>query len=214
MKVIVSMKARARVYHKRGCIYADRIQYGNRLEMRERDAEEAGYGRCRFCEGLWGSVRCMQRRPDPRGGSPWTEWQGWADQGVELTYDRWSDTLYARTSRGFWKIYYREGIGNLLYHANHCSLTDETEQLKRGAFHRQSDVKAEPSVSKLLLYIRRHDIAMEIVDTDYRQLPRSTRRQRKYYRNAERRVQRAQKRRVNDLFSMLDRGETCWMPIT
>lgn len=214
MNVIVSMRARARVYHKRGCIYADRIRYGNRLVLDEGAAEEAGYVTCRFCAGLRGSVRCMQRRPDPRKDSPWTEWQGWADQGVEVTYDRQTDTLYARTSRGFWKIYYREGIGNLLYHANRCTLRDETEQLKRGTFHRQSDVKADPSVSKLLLYIRRHDTAMEIVETDYRQLPRSTRRQRKYYRSAERRVQRAQKRRVNDLFSMLERGETCWMAIT
>lgn len=214
MNIIISMKARSRVYHKRGCMYETRIRYGNRMEMDIREAEENGYCPCRFCAGLRGSVRCMHRLPDPRGrASTLTEWEAWADQGVELTYDRRSDTLYARTTKGFWKIFYREGIGMLLYHRNRYALADATEALKRGDYHRQSDVRPEPAVRKLITYIRRHDTAKEIIDVDYRQLPRNTRKQRKYYRCAEQRAKRAEKRRVRDLFSMLERGEKVWVPI-
>ena len=61
---------------------------------------------------------------------------------------------------------------------------------------------------KLMRYIADHDRAKRIIRDDYRKLPQYTKRQRKYYRQAERRVRMAEQRqsrqRMEDLFREIE----------
>ena len=82
------------------------------------------------------------------------------------------------------------------------------EQAIQGDYHRQGDVEPAESLLKLIRYIADHDKAILIIRDDYRKLPQSTKRQKKYYRQAERRVKRLEQRqsrqRMEDLFREIE----------
>ena len=82
------------------------------------------------------------------------------------------------------------------------------EQATHGAYHRQTDVKPEESMQKLINYIVAHDKAKRIIREDYRNLPKSTSRQRKYYRQAQNKIRRRNTRqarqRMDELFRNIE----------
>ena len=59
MLVVISSEApkKRKIYHKMGCIYAERIKFQNRLEIKVEQAEKEGYCECKYCAGLRGDVR-------------------------------------------------------------------------------------------------------------------------------------------------------------
>lgn len=199
-KVIVSMdKRNGSVYHRYGCRYADRISAKNQMIIPRGEARRQGYRTCKCCFGVG---RDLQEQI--RNGSV----DRWANvMHVAITYDDRCDRLFVRTRRGFWQIRPIDG-GELyrLYHLNHFDEKVPTKDLMKQSFHRQTDVKQTTSLDSLIRYIYRHDQAKEIMEDDYRKLPRSTKRQKKYYRQAKKREQRRSIRRVDELFAMLDRA--------
>ena len=79
------------------------------------------------------------------------------------------------------------------------------QELIRGEFHRQKDVKQTDSLVKLVEYIDAHDKAKVVIQDDYHNLPRRTKKQKKYYKQAERKVKREAVKRMDTLFAMLER---------
>lgn len=79
------------------------------------------------------------------------------------------------------------------------------QDLIRGEFHRQKDVKQTDSLVKLVEYIDAHDKAKVVIQDDYHNLPRRTKKQKKYYKQAERKVKREAVKRMDTLFAMLER---------
>lgn len=73
-----------------------------------------------------------------------------------------------------------------------------------GNFHRQFDVKATASMEKIVGYIIAHDKAKVTLMDDYRKLPQNTKRQKKYYRAAERREKRKKMKWLDTLFASLE----------
>ena len=59
MLVVISSEApkKRKIYHKMGCIYAERIKFQNLLEIKVEQAEKEGYCECKYCAGLRGDVR-------------------------------------------------------------------------------------------------------------------------------------------------------------
>lgn len=55
-----------------------------------------------------------------------------------------------------------------------------------------------------MCYVSNHDKAKEIIADDYKKLPQDTKKQRKYYRTAERKSKGRQIRRVDSIFLMLE----------
>jgi len=78
------------------------------------------------------------------------------------------------------------------------------EELTHGSFHRQQDVKGTHSIERILKYVKEHDKAKVIMDEDWRMLPTRTKRQKKYYKSAEKRDKRRQVRNVFSLFEQLE----------
>ena len=195
MKVQISANSRRKVYHLSGCRYARNIGQANRQDMAMGQAAALGYRGCRCCCTVKARVRSITNSLELAGRG----------RRMELTFNRNGDTLFMRTERGLWKTYWKENCGLLLYHLNRFDPQRSTKQLSWGDFHRQNDVKATPYIENILSYVEDHDRAKGIIAEDYRRLPQQTRRQRKYYRQAERRERRNQVRRVWDIFEALER---------
>lgn len=202
IKVIVSMDQRKNsVYHRYGCRYAERIGTKNQMIIPRGEARRRGYHTCKCCFGVGNDLR-----EQIRNGSV----DRWANtMHVAITYDDRCDRLFVRTRCGFWQIRPIDG-GELylLYHLNHFDAQVTTKDMMRQSFHRQTDVKHTASLDSLIRYIYRHDQAKEIMEVDYRMLPKATKRQKKYYKQAKKREQRRRIRRVDELFAMLDQERT------
>ena len=199
MLVVISTrgtkKDKYRVYHRMGCMYAKRIKGSNRFELNEHIAEKKHMKECKYCAGLRGDVRSRK-----------STIQKWEEKyQIKLDYDKTTDTLYIATEIGFWKVFQKEYSEKYyLYHRNQYSKDMDLETAKHGEFHRQSDVKLTTSLDKIVNYIVSHDKAKVTIMDDYRKLPRNTKKQKKYYQAAARKKSKQDKRRVFDLFAVLE----------
>lgn len=200
MKVVVSMDApkRNRVYHRPDCVYTERILLQNKMTIPKIEAEKNKYHCCKYCGGLQGEVRVNRQIP---------VWEH--KKHIKIDYDKQSEAVCVRTEIGCWKIFYNERIDRyMLYHRNTYRKELSKEMAMQGAYHRQSDVKPEKSFQKLIGYIVEHDKAKVIMKDDYRKLPRSTKKQRKYYRQAENKFRRQNTRqarqRLDELFKDIE----------
>lgn len=200
MLVVASRKVdkKQRIYHRCGCIYARRIKLSNRKELSIEAAERKHYHACKYCAGLRGDVNVHK-----------TAFAVLAKKkNMNFTYCKESDTLYIQTEIGFWKLFMREESGEyLLYHRNTYSAGMDFKEAVYGAFHRQSDVKATRSMEKIVDYIIAHDRAKITIMDDYRKLPRSSKKQKKYYKAAERRDRRNAMRRLDFIFAALEQSQ-------
>lgn len=185
-----------KIYHKVNCIYAKRIKFENRMDMNPTTAENRHFCECKYCGGLKGDVRTSKKQI-----------QSWEERSkITLSYQSKTDTLYIQTAIGFWKIFRKEEIGKyILYHRNIYSKEMSFAEAAHGDYHRQCDVKATESMASLIEYIIAHDKAKVVILENYHKLPKQSKKQKKYYKQAERRVKRQEVRRVDSLFAMLER---------
>ena len=65
-------------------------------------------------------------------------------------------------------------------------------------------VKAIDSMTAIVNYVIAHDRAKTIIEEDYRNLPKHSKKQKKYYRQAKNRVKRKAIRNVYSIFDMLE----------
>ena len=194
--VIVSKnkpKMRA-VYHKQGCIYERRIAASNKMYISEERAEYYGYCECKYCNGLKGEIRTNERF-----------YYLLNKYKISEEYNKYNDTLYLRTQIAAWKIYLNETSGKyVLHHKNKYNRDMNMNQIIRGEYHKQKDIKPMEDICNLITYIGEHDKAKLIIMDDYRKLPKQTNKQRKYYRQAEKREKRQSKSRTEYLFRKLE----------
>lgn len=184
-----------RVYHKPGCIYERRIKDANRTSVSKETAERKGYHECRYCAGREGRV-----------GADSSEVIRWKfRENVEIIYEQRTDTSFVITENSVWKIFLNRRGKYVLFHMNKYSKGMSFYEIKRAAYHCQSDVKATDSFGKIIHYIIEHDKAKQIIMDDYRKLPQKTKKQRKYYRQAERKHKHKQRFRIDAVFASLER---------
>jgi len=125
------------------------------------------------------------------------------EKGLQIEFD--GTDLYVLTKSAVWKIAYG-------YHKNwfkllHNPFDEETmtiEDAKTAHYHVQMDVPRNQTPYKHIQYIYKHDVAKEIENKSYKLLPQNTRKQKMYYRQAERRAKRNSVNRVMDLFAQLE----------
>lgn len=178
-------------YHQEFCPHARRITQSNRTLVDEYFARTNNYKPCAFCcspKGLAYKYRNMN--------------------GGESFYDPVDDAICIKTKVGFWKII-KDKRTNLwkLYHMNHNGYKSfdsnrSPEELMRGNFHRQDDVSKTSDIDDLVTYIRKHDHSRAIYEDDYRRMPKSTKQERKYYRQAKKRKRRES---IKNVYALLDK---------
>lgn len=186
MKVVVSMQAsnHRKVYHQFGCKYAERIKPQNTMHISLKRAQVYGYRKCKCCSRLGGDIRSNNNI------SAWER-----TYHVNIDYVKQSNTLYVRTDIGCWKIFFdRKDEKYVLYHRNTYDPELTLEEAIQGEYHRQTDVKQSDCLEGFIHYISAHDKAKKIILDDYRKLPRNTKKQRKYYKQAENKMKRQNSR--------------------
>lgn len=125
---------------------------------------------------------------------------------IQTEYD--GSDLYLLTDIAVWKIAY--GYRYDCFKLLHCPFNGKAltmEEAKITHYHIQADVPRNQSPYKHLQYIAKHDEAKKIEQIDYKNLPQRTKKQKKYYRQAENREKRKSVRRVWDLFAELEAKE-------
>ena len=127
-------------------------------------------------------------------------------RGVQIEFD---DTdLYILTDMAAWKISYVQYFDR--YKLLHCPFDGKpltTEEAKTAHYHVQRDVVKNQSPYNHLEYIVRHDEAKKLMQISYKKLPKVTKQQKKYYRQAENREKRNSIKRVWNLFAKLEEGK-------
>lgn len=199
MDVIISAAvSRRMVYHRPNCMYVQKIKPQNKMILSQQKARNLKYHSCKYCSGLKGEMLANNQFSSLE-----------RKYKVSVDYVKKSDTLYVRTEIGCWKIFFKKEFKKyLLYHRNTYSKEMTLKQASGGDYHRQGDVKPTTSVPQLIHYIAAHDKAKMIIMEDYRKLPKSTAQQRKYYRQAENRVKRSERKRtqlrIDQLFRSIE----------
>ena len=135
------------------------------------------------------------------------------EKEVQIEFD---DTdLYVLTDIAVWKIVYRDRSD--WYQLYHCPFDGEPltmEQAKEAHYHAQTDVSRNMSPYRHMQYIVKHDIAKKIEQVDYKQLPQKTKKEKKYFHQAEKRAKRKSISRVLDIFAELEsKGELTGLAI-
>lgn len=122
---------------------------------------------------------------------------------IQIEYD--GTDLYVLTDMAAWKMAYVNHYD--WFKLLHCPFDGRTltmEEAKMAHYHVQADVSGKQSPYKHIQYIVKHDEAKKIERVDYKNLPQKTKKQKKYYRQAENRAKRNSVRRVLDLFAELE----------
>ena len=124
-------------------------------------------------------------------------------RGVQIEFD---DTdLYILTDMAAWEISYVQYFDR--YKLLHCPFDKNPltmVEAKTAHYHVQRDVAKNQSPYNHLEYILRHDEAKKLMQVSYKKLPRVTKQQKKYYRQAENREKRNSIKRVWNLFAKLE----------
>ena len=124
-------------------------------------------------------------------------------RGVQIEFD--DTNLYILTDMAAWKISYVEYFDR--YKLLHCPFDKNPltmEEAKTAHYHVQRDVAKNQSPYNHLEYILRHDEAKKLMQVSYKKLPKVTKQQKKYYRQAENREKRNSIKRVWNLFAKLE----------
>lgn len=192
--MVISKNSKDMIYHDESCPYAKRISKKYRRCKTEKSLQEKGYRACSYCGGLHGFFL----KYDPTADDP------------IASYDRKDKALCFRTDVGFWKVLEQGDYPTYrLWHLNRKDFDPNVESkfLMRRSFHRQADVQSTLNMGKIIQYIRDHDKAKKIMADDWKKLPKTTSKQKKYYKQAKRRARRKENKRIDELFKKLEKGE-------
>ena len=199
--MVISKNSRQMIYHEEDCPYVKRMSKKYLRHVSMDTAQERGYHACSYCGGLHGMY--LRMRDDPT-------FFGRIREGISVSYDRIDRGICFRTKNGFWKVIIRGPVETYkLWHLNrgHFDPSLPDKILMRRTFHRQADVKETLNMGRIIRYISDHDKAKRIMDDDWKKLPKSTPKQKKYYKQAQKRAKRKEHERIDELFKKLEKGE-------
>lgn len=183
--VLVSRNGK-KVFHENFCPYILRTERKSRKTIDEEEAEEKGYRECAFCRSVKGIVYKYRM------------------SGFDAFYDSVDNAVCIRTDVGFWKAIWEEEEQQWkLFHMNHGDFNPEKDpkRMMRSHFHRQRDVMPSTSLAKLVAYIQRHDDSILRYEDDFHKMPKTSPKQRKYYKHAK---NRAKKKSIRNVYKILD----------
>lgn len=206
MKAIFSTESRKKIFHLSGCPYSRRIRYRNKMIAGMAEAERLGYHACCYCCTMRGFYNINKKRLETQAEK----------DGFRFTFVSRAGTLYIRTDAGAWKIFMTRDIHYRLFHLNEFDPSITEKQIMTGKYHVQTDVRPASSPFSLIDYIVRHDRAKKTIEEDYRMLPQRTKREKKYYRKAQKKDALKNKRRVSELLDCISCGgmpASKWVPI-
>lgn len=178
------------IYHKPNCHHARRIQEKHKMIMTPKVAKSYGYRPCKCCNGMNFSyndeiyfIDYFERK-----------------KGMQFNYK--DGILYVKTNIGCWKLVYSRGMELFaLYHRNRSEQEVNFVNPENEHYHLQKDKSYFSSINAVLNYIYEHDKYHEAEQQGCKNIVFSNK---KYQRQAEKRKQRQQEKRVDYLFLMIE----------
>ena len=198
--MVLSKNSRIKVYHTDYCPYFKLINKKNCSYVTSKKAEQMGYKQCSWCGGLHG-IYLRAKLDNCMFGEKVRRY-------VRIGYDRKNKGLLFRTTIGIWRLIEdpEQKRQYLLYH--HSFIEGEKQlsdlDLSKRKFHRQGDVEPTDNITGIVTYIYQHDKAKSIADGDYRKLPRKTKKQKKYYKQAKKKDFFNYMRKMDELFKQIE----------
>ena len=190
-KCIISFESKTKVYHKPGCHHISRIKSGNQIIMSKKLAESLGYRICRCCNGMGHHMRTENSSIE------------YYEKNKGMKFKYINGVLYVKTEIGCWKlVYVRRTREIVLYHRNRSKVEVNFECPQYESYHRQEDVPHAGSISHYLKYIYEHD---RFKQSEMNGTPITTFSSKKSKKLAEKSRKKNAQRRVDYLFSMLER---------
>ena len=186
------LSTESKVYHRPGCRYAKRIQVKNSMDMSVDEAKCYGYRPCKCCntmeyvyESEWCCIDYFRRRKD-------------------MEYLFKDGILYIKTNVSCWKLIYNKTTERvMLYHRNRCDKPVDFTKPENEQYHMQKDYANTMKIKPLLIYIYEHDRYREAQEKGVELTSFTSERSRILAAKSKRREQR---RRLDDLFAMLERN--------
>ena len=193
---MMSIESKNMVYHRPQCRYAQKIQKRNRVQMYWHMAENSGYQPCKCCD----TIRFLYRLEE-------IDVQIYAEKH-NMNVDLVKDEIIVRTDAGCWKILYSKKKQKFkLLHRNYVNGRIFINEVDEAPFHRQKDFCNSDSIMQYVKYIKAHD-EFKLNPVEARYMPRSTGRQKNYYRSAKKREEKHAARRLDSLFLMIEKNES------
>ena len=125
--------------------------------------------------------------------------------GMQCHYDREEQIFYFCTKLAFWRIRYSRKKD--FYYLEHSPFQYMPlafpEGVRKAYYHSQGDAGNKKNPGGFLTYVYNHDRAKLISNGDVKKLPESTKRERKYKRQAINRERKKQTKRVYELLEEL-----------
>ena len=193
---IISTSSSAKVFHRYGCPYTYRIANEHYQEIRTKTAKKYGLRPCKCCASMPQRDNCDEAilRGCCRKAS------------FSCKYEPSTQCFFLRTDFGFWKLLQSSSGDYLLYHSSAFDPALPFEELQKRPFHRQTDVVRTSSVQKIFSYIQKHDHAKAIIADDYRKLPRKTKKEKRYFRQARSRAYRSSAQHLYKIMDLIAAG--------
>ena len=190
---VASDTGKRKTFHINICGHVRNISPEHRVWFSdEADARSAGYTFCSCCSPVGKAYRKEKAAID----------KAVSGKGVKVTY--YDGVLYVDTMIGTWKITRNSKRRLTLWHGN----TESYEKCRKEngriihKYHPQKDTGSSTSILYFVKYIVRHDTWRSEKASDYKALPKNTKRQRKAYRENKR---KAEGRAERTVFNLLER---------
>lgn len=188
------------IYHRTGCPHLQAISQDNIMYVSDARTEKFAryYKPCKYCYGIEKSEYIFRNRIENLAAS----------HNLDIKIGTYPVICYIKSQVGFWKVILssEDGkVGHLLYHRNEYHKEWPIWRLEKGEYHRQTDVRDNASLGVILSYIEDHDKAKRIANGNYKQLPRDTKKQKKYYKMAKSNESRKEQQRVQEILNQWDR---------
>lgn len=198
MSVVISSKATSPViYHKRDCKYVKKIQWSNRMYLKDEDVRNKQYKECKCCSTISRDVMAHENTFSAIEQR----------ENIKFTFISKRQTLFIQTNAGFWKIWRNTHTNKyMLYHLNKFYKNIKFEDAAHGEFHRQGDAPTG-SLDKIINYIISHDKAKIIMMDDYKKLPQRTKTQKRYFKAAKKKADKRKNQQIDRLFAQIEEKE-------
>lgn len=192
-KRVASVRSNTMVYHYPECRYAQRIQPKYKLEKSRAGMELDHFRPCKCC----GTMEFQVKQEYPALEK--------YIKGKDLYYKQRGNSLYIWTEISCWKLVYgRTKQDFLLFHRNASDRPIDHEHLQWESYHRQMDRPHTASIIDAFTYIYQHDQFRKAEKEAGGEI-KIWQLDKKYQASAVRRQRKQKSKRLDYLFSQLER---------
>ena len=146
MDVLIAKDAKSKVYHRKSCMYRQRIKYYNRSNVNIATAKKMGYGPCKCCFSLKHKFELEKTNIN------------FITKNTDIVYQLIKDELFIRTEASLWKVVYLPDKNMfILYHFDLLAIPDVIPEFLDVNYELDESAGLSDSITKVFSYIINYD---------------------------------------------------------